>query len=187
MRKLRSSKFFAQKAISSLFCFLDGSAKVINHQGQIKTIKSHVIRNRLDRVSAFRIDVFDNPVMIVSIDPLAADHPRKITKIEIFSGFHYDGEGNPGKKTKEVLNALLNALSYRYLLPEGVRVYVSKNDDKDKNLCRLHHKEQSVILNEDYCNVITLFPDSDKLIIQETDPSLSYQADEVKLYALQEH
>ncbi len=185
MRKLRSSKFYSKKAVESLFCFLDGCSKIINHEGQIKTIKSRILRNRLDRVSGLRVDVCDNPVMIVSVDPLSSSFPREITKIEIFSGFYYDAKGNPTDKTREVLNALLDGLSYRYILPEGVRVFISQDDYNNKSLCHLCHKDQYVILNEDYCNIISLTPHPDELIIQETDPSLSYQADEVKLYALQ--
>jgi len=187
MKKLRSSKFFACKALESLFCFLDGANDVVNHEGEIKTIKSVVLRNDLGRVSRLRVDVCDNPVMIVSVDPITSHYKRKVTKVEVFSGFYYDGQGNPTDKTREVLNALLDGLSFRDILPEGVRVFIGQIEGDDKNICRLRHKDQYVILHEDYCNIISITPHADELIIQETDPSLSYQADEVRLYALQEH
>ena len=102
----------------------------------------------------------------------------------VFSGFHYDSEGNPSDKTRELLNGLLDYLGDEGIVPQNVRVIREK--DNDRVTCYLSQKDSDNIhiLNRDYCNVIRVKANPDRLQFLTTDLDMSEK--EIRLTLLQE-
>ena len=177
---MRANKGFAQYGVDLLKRFLAEPDFVRIIDSPYKNVRLDAVQDNATDLIELTVSLFGNPVMQLNLDA-KTKHPLDIL---IFSGFHYDRDGNPSDKTKELLNALLDYLGEEEIIPKSVRVIRVK--EEDRCTCYLSQKDSDNIhiLNRDYCNIIAIKADADCLQFLSTDLNMSEK--EIRLTLLQE-
>lgn len=177
---MRTNKGFAQYGVDLLSRYLSGQELVRIIDSPYKNVRLGAVHDHSTELIEVTITLFNNPVMRLDLDAKTR-HPLNIF---VFSGFHYDRDGNPSDKTRELLNALLDYLGDNQYIPQDVRVI--RNKEVDRTICYLSQKNSDNvnILNRDYCNMITIKTNPDALEFMSTDLDMSEK--EIRLTLLQE-
>ena len=177
---MRANKGFAQYGVDLLKRYLSQNDVFRVIDSPYQNVRLNAIQDNSTDLIELTISLFNNPVMQLNLDA-RTKHPLDML---VFSGFHYDSEGNPSDKTRELLNGLLDYLGDEGIIPQNVRVIREK--DNDRVTCYLSQRDSDNIhiLNRDYCNVIRVKANPDRLQFLTTDLDMSEK--EIRLTLLQE-
>lgn len=88
---------------------------------------------------ACRVLLFDSPI----IEIIAQE--EEVTAITLFNGNFFDSKGRPSRTTRERLNGILAQGGAEGIIPEGVRVFIKKEDD----VCCVGKGDQCQLLDKD--------------------------------------
>ena len=91
----------------------------------------------------------------------------RFTEITVTCGGFYDYDGNPSRVARERINGILDMLGAMNIIPDGVRVYYSKDD----LVCYITLDEEKTVLNQHHCTAVTLAADAHEFrIIKRQSP-----------------
>ena len=178
---MRSNKRFAQYGVDQLRRHLDGdNCRRIDQPFNVRVDSSF---DPIGDVNHLTVSLFGNPVMQVVVEAKTR-HPISII---VFSGFHYDSNGNPSNKTKELLNSLLDCLGDEEIIPQNVRVRPIEEHGKVLFYLSQKDTDNMCILNENYCNLVRINPNKHLLDIEQTDLSGSESTQNIRLMVVPEN
>lgn len=155
---MRSNKLHTQRAVNTVNAYLDGHFYTTAQSGDT-TIS--VLYNEKNEDEGIMVSLFDRPILKL------LKQADKLTELLVFSGFYYDGEGNPTRTARERLNGLLDALGDRGVIPQQVRVII----DPEYQVAYVKHGENRVALNKHYCDVVGIQPDAKEFAFTVLDPT----------------
>ena len=113
----RSNRQLTQFAVDALRELLDSDVSYDTRSAG--NTKVRVAPYAIDEVR-YSVELFGEEILAIT---LGGQNPL----IDVYTGNFYDSKGRPSRTTRERLNGLLDFLSSRQLLPEGVRVFIRKD------------------------------------------------------------
>jgi hypothetical protein len=149
--KMRSNKMLTQRAID----------EVINYVRRPTPTKM-IFNNttvEVDEDLNLTVLIFNNPILHITMSGDGKD----FDKVYVYSGGHYDNDGNPSDTTRERLNGLLDALGWCGVIPRGVRVFF----DPEYAVCYFGSGEQKVALNKNYNTIASIEANPDQFIFDD--------------------
>ena len=113
----RSNRTLTQFAVDSLSDFIRDPSIFKETRGNT-TVSVHM--DRVTQEPTFQVFLFEESILEVSSQCLI-----------LRSGGFFDSKGRPSRTTRERLNGLLDAAGSLSLIPEGVRLFMGHNGQKD--------------------------------------------------------
>jgi len=148
----RSNRLLTDHVIDATKEFLNGTEKTFWHFGNTSAIATDS--------GDFLVQLFENPILRLSCDKSGV-----IKTVHIYAGNYYDKYGNPTDLTRERLNGLLCYLGLEGIIPQDVRVWY----DRINGLCYVIRYEEKMVLNRDYCTMVSIKAIPDRLVFDDAE------------------
>lgn len=144
---MRSNQYTTQQVVFAVKDYLHGLGT--RSKKEFGTTAAKVIFDDQDNDVGMLVTLFNRPILKVN------KAGNSIKDVYVFSGFHYDADGNPTNLTRERVNGLLDLLGSEKVIPQKVRVIY----DSEFSVCYLNCQDNRTVLNKEYCDVVGIKAD----------------------------